>query len=79
MLRLIFWLFVFGLIFRVVFSFLLPIFRMSTAASSQVRKMQEQMREMERQMQEKERQQAEARSRKKVGKEGDYIDYEELS
>jgi DNA-binding protein YbaB len=52
---------------------------MSSAASSQVRKMQDQMREMERQMQEKERQQAEARSRKKVGKEGDYIDYEELS
>lgn len=77
MLRLIFWLFVFGLIFRVVFSYLLPLFRITSATNSQMRKMQDQMREMERQMHEK--QQAAARKQvNPVNKEGDYIDYEEL-
>lgn len=75
MLRLIFWLFVFGLIFRVVFSYLLPLFRITSVTNDHMRRMQDQMREMERKMNESK---APPPSPKKANIEGDYIDYEEL-
>jgi hypothetical protein len=61
-----------GIVFRVVFYYLLPIFRITSATSSQLRRMQEQMKEMERKMNEP------PPAAKKVKKDGDYIDYEEL-
>lgn len=72
MLRLIFWMIIIGIVFRVVFYYLLPIFRITSATSSQLRRMQEQMKEMERKMNEP------PPAAKKVKKDGDYIDYEEL-
>ncbi len=61
-----------GIIFRVVFYYILPIFRITSATSSQLRRMQEQMKDMERKMNEP------PPSPKKVKKDGDYIEYEEL-
>ena len=59
----------------------LPIFRITSAASSHMRNMQEQMqaqmREQERQMNQNQNQ-AKTRQKPKVEKEGDYIDYEEV-
>ena len=72
MLRLIFWMIIIGIVFRVVFYYLLPIFRITSATSSQMRRMHEQMKEMERKMNEP------PPAAKKVKKDGDYIDYEEL-
>ncbi|GAA4462473.1 hypothetical protein GCM10023093_09140 [Nemorincola caseinilytica] len=76
MLRLIFWLFVFGLIFRVVFSYLLPLFRITSVTNDHMRRMQDQMREMERKMNETKATPPPAA--KKANIDGDYIDYEEL-
>jgi hypothetical protein len=74
MLRILFWLFVCGVIFRAVFSYLLPILRITTVTNNHMRRMQEQMKDMERKMNEKPKQQVP----KKAQREGDYIDYEEL-
>jgi hypothetical protein len=75
MLKILFWLFLIGLIYRVVFSYLLPILRMTSAATGQVRHMQEQMKEMERRM----REQPQPKTTRRVNKDGDYIDYEEVA
>jgi uncharacterized membrane protein (DUF106 family) len=72
MIRIIFWTVVIGIIFRIVFYYLLPIFRITSATTTQMRRMQEQMREMERKMNEP------PPAAKKVKKEGDFIEYEEL-
>ncbi len=77
MLKILFWLFLIGLIYRVVFSYLLPILRMTSAATGQVRHMQEQMKEMERRM--REQPQPQPKTTRRVNKDGDYIDYEEVA
>ena len=59
-----------------ILRFLLPIFRISSAASSHMRTMQEQMARMQ-EMEGKMKQDNNAPKRK-VEKEGDYIDYEEV-
>jgi hypothetical protein len=59
-------------VLRIVFNFILPVFRITSATSNQMRRMQEQMKEMERKMNEP------PPAPKKVKKEGDYIEYEEL-
>ena len=67
-----------GYLISRVLKFVLPIFRVTSAASSQMRKMQEQM---QAQMQEAERQrnqQNQATQRRTAPKDGDYIDYEEV-
>lgn len=61
-----------GLLLRIFIRFILPIFRISSVAGGQMRRMQEQMKEMERKMNEQNKQSARTR------KEGDYIDYEEV-
>ena len=52
--------------------YILPVFRITSMASEQMRKMQNQMKEMDHKM--KEQHTAKAN----VKKEGDYIDYEEV-
>lgn len=74
MLKLFFWTIIIGIVFRVVLNFLLPLVRVTSAATVQMRRMQERMKEMERQMHE----QSESKKQKKVSKDDDYIEYEEL-
>ncbi len=67
-----------GYVISRVLKFILPIFRITTAASSQMRKMQEQM---QAQMQEAERQKNQNNQptqKRTAQKEGDYIEYEEV-
>ncbi len=61
-----------GILLRVVIRFILPVFRITSMANEQMRKMQEQMKEMDRKVNEQNT------ARPKVRKEGDYIDYEEV-
>ena len=63
---------------RILFRFILPIFRVSSAAHSHMRNMQEQMRNMEQQMNGNTNNVNTQQSRPKVEKQGDYIDYEEV-
>jgi len=67
---------VFGLIFRVVFSYLLPLFRITSVTNDHMRRMQDQMKEMERKMNETKA--TPPPTAKKANIDGDYIDYEEL-
>lgn len=64
--------FAIGILLRVVVRYILPVFRITSMASEQMRKMQDQMREMDRKANEQNN------NRAKVKKEGDYIDYEEV-
>ena len=73
--RVITWIIVAVVIYRILNKYILPIFRISSAASSHMRKMQEQMNEMNRQMNENANRNNQP---KKVKKDGDYIDYEEI-
>ena len=68
-------LFVIGIIVRFLLRYILPVFRITSAASSQMRQMQDKMREMEEQMRQA---QAQPIPNKKTKKDGDYIDYEEV-
>ena len=67
-------LFIIGIILRFLGRYILPIFRITSAANSQMRQMQEKMKEMEQQM----NQAPKPAQAKKVKKDGDYIDYEEV-
>jgi uncharacterized membrane protein (DUF106 family) len=73
MLKVIFWIIVISIILRIIFYFVLPILRVAFTATNQMRRMQEQMKEMERNMN-----QPPPPSARKVNREGDYVDYEEL-
>jgi len=55
-----------------VVRYILPVFRITSMASDQMRKMQDQMKEMDRKVNEQARQTSKGR------KQGDYIDYEEV-
>ena len=59
------------LIYRILNRYVLPIFRFTTAANDNMRRMKDQMKEMERNM-------SQPAQKKTVEKEGDYIDYEEV-
>ncbi len=72
MIRIILWGVLITVIFRIVFYYILPVFRITSAASSHMRKMQEQMKDMEQKMNEQ------PTRTHQVNKEGDYIDYEEV-
>ena len=63
------------LITRILNRYILPIFRFTTVANDNMRKMQEQMKA---QMQEMERNRNQPTQKKTVEKEGDYIEYEEV-
>ena len=63
------------LIYIIANRYILPIFRITTAAKSNIRKMQEQM---QAQMNEMERNMNQPAQKKTTEKEGDYIDYEEV-
>ena len=73
MLKLIFWIIVISIILRIIFYFVLPILRVAFTATNQMRRMQEQMKEMERNMN-----QPPPSAARKVNRDGDYIEYEEL-
>ena len=72
MIRIILWGLLISVIFRIVFYYILPVFRITSAASSHMRRMQEQMKEMEQKMNEQPKQ------AKQANIDGDYIDYEEV-
>jgi len=73
--RLITFLFVIGIIFRVLFRFILPIFHVTSTASNRMRQMQDQMKEMEQKMNNSVNNNTPRPAGKK---EGDYIDYEDV-
>ncbi len=62
-------------VYRVLDRFVLPIFRISSAASSHMRQMQDQMNEMNRKMNANQPPQP---PQKQVAKECDYIEYEDV-
>lgn len=62
------------LITRILNRYIRPIFRITTMANDNMRRMQEQMKEMQNNM----NQAPPAPARKKAEKDGDYIDYEEV-
>jgi hypothetical protein len=66
-------LFLIGMFIRFLLRYILPIFRITSAANGQMKQMQEKMKAMEEKMNPPSPQQA-----RKVKKEGDYIDYEEV-
>jgi hypothetical protein len=75
--RLITFLFIIGIIFRVLFRFILPLFHVTSTASSRIRQMQDQMRDMESKMNQNNN--TNSNTPKPRGKkDGDYIDYEEV-
>ena len=65
------------LIYKLFSRLILPILNVTAAANSHVRKMQEQMNAQMQEM-ERHRNNSSAQSKRKVEKEGDYIDYEEV-
>jgi len=73
MLRLIIWTVIISVGLRIVFRFILPVLRITSATASQMRRMQEQMREAERSSNE-----PAPAPKRNTRKEGDYIEYEEL-
>ncbi len=71
LLRLFTWILVIGVLYRLLNKYIIPVFRVTSATNDQLRKMQEQMKEMNKKMDKQP-------SRKKVKKDGDYIEYEEV-
>jgi hypothetical protein len=65
--------FVIGIVYRLLSRYILPIFRFTTVANDRLRQMQDQMKEMYRKVNSNN-----STPNKRVKKEGDYIDYEEL-
>lgn len=65
-------LFVIWILARLLFRYILPIFRITAVANSRIRQMQDQMREMDQKMNNHNAPRTSGR------KEGDYIDYEEI-
>ena len=75
MFRIITILFIIGFLYRLLSRYILPIFRITSVASGQMRQMQDKMKEMDEKMNQQNNQRD---TNKKVKKEGDYIDYEEV-
>ncbi len=73
--RIITLLFIGGILFRVFFRFILPVFRITSVTGSRIRQMQQQMNEM----QQRANADNTAAPRKRRPQEGDYIDYEEVN
>jgi hypothetical protein len=63
--------FLIGLLFRILFRYVLPIFRIASVTNSRLRQMHDQARETERRAND-------TTTKNNVKKEGDYIDYEEV-
>ena len=72
MLRIITFIIVIAVIYRLLNKYILPIFRITSAANSQMRQMQDQLTEMNKKMNSTP---PPSKSRKK---DGDYIEYEEV-
>ena len=64
--------FVIGILYRVINRYILPVFRITSAANSKMKQMQDQMNEMNSKINNNNP------TVKKSRKEGDYIDYEEV-
>ena len=73
--RIITWIIVVAVLYRILNRYILPIFRISSAASDHLRKMQQQMDEMNQKMNDN---QGKESAPKKVKMDGDYIEYEEI-
>jgi hypothetical protein len=71
LIRIITWIFVIGIIYRLLSRYIIPIFRITTAHGDRIRQMHDQMNGMDRNANT-------GASKKPVKKEGDYIDYEEV-
>jgi len=65
------------LIYKLFSGFILPLLNITSAANTHMRKMQEQMNAQQKEMERMMHGQAQAQ-KKKVNREGDYIDYEEV-
>ncbi len=80
MLRVILWILVGYFVYRFVFNFLVPIFRVSRQMKRQVREFQNHMQGQQQQYQGHSQQQASAQQHPAPPKEkaGDYIDFEEI-
>ena len=65
---------VIGVVFRLINKYIRPVLHITSATSDHLRKMQEQMNQMNERMQPPPQQE----QKKRVKKEGDYIDYEEV-
>lgn len=72
--------FILGLVFRVLNRYILPIFRITNAASAKMREMQEQMRHMENNINNTNNTQKvnNPPPKRDTKIDGDYIDYEEV-
>ena len=71
LLRILTWILVIGVVYNLLNKYIFPIFRLSSSISSNMRKMQDQMQDMEKKMNK-------PPVAKKIKKDGDYIDYEEI-
>jgi septal ring factor EnvC (AmiA/AmiB activator) len=73
------WGIIFYILYNLLSKYILPVVRVTSAASSQMRKMQQEMAEMNRKMSEQQQQQQQPpKQQKPLRKDGDYIDYEEV-
>ena len=70
------WAIIIWILYRIIVNFIIPIFRVTSAAKSQMRQMQEQMNAMNDKMNDQPKQPQQ--QQRTVQKEGDYIDYEEV-
>jgi hypothetical protein len=69
--RIITWILVIGIIYRVLVRFIFPVVHITSAANDRLKKMQDQINEMNQKAQKE-------AVKKPARKEGDYIDYEEV-
>jgi uncharacterized protein YybS (DUF2232 family) len=82
MLRVILWILLAYFVYKFVFNFLLPIFKVSRQMKKQVREFQNHMHQAQDQFQQQPQQQASATQQRQAtpskGKSSDYIDFEEV-
>ena len=72
-LRFITLIFVIGILYRLFSRYILPVFRITSAANDHLRQMHDQLKEMDRKVNDNN-----SRTTTRIKKEGDYIDYEEV-
>ena len=71
-LRVITWIIAVWVIYSILSRYIFPVFRITSSTNDHLRKMQDQLKEMDKKLNEQ------GKAGKRVKKEGDYIDYEEL-
>jgi hypothetical protein len=78
MLRYIFWFLTIYFLYRLVFNFIIPVWRVSRQMKGQVRDFQEKMNAQNEPASPAYTNAAEEKTKESAGKKGDYIDFEEL-